>query len=128
MDGSPPRPAPTPNPAWGRAPCTHSWGLQCPRAYGLGGSLLWPPETQQAWLCSLPGAVARGKPVHWAEAAAKDGGGRQRLTTWLWTNGGAGNWAQLAGWDQPNTGFCRAGCTYKLRRWFTWMTQIPLPR
>ena len=37
--------------------------------------------------------------------------------TRLWTDGGPGNWVQLAGWGRPAQRSAGLGCTYKLRRW-----------
>ena len=99
----------------------------CPRSRGAPLLYTWRP--QRAWLCLLAPrscsgeASPLGRSCHkgWRREAAP-------LTTRLRIDGGAGNWAQLAGWDQPNTVLQGWAAHTSSGGGFTWMTQIPLPR
>lgn len=80
----------------------------CPQSRGAPLLYTWRP--QRAWLCLLAPRSGSGEASPLGRSCRK--GWRREaapLTTRLRTDGRAGNWAQLAGWDQPNTGFCRAG-------------------
>lgn len=88
MGDSSPRPASTPDPAWGRGPPAHPLGVGVPGAHTpgdfsapvptvWGGSPLYTQETSVGLAVRSPHSAALGEPVYRAEAAVKGGGGRQ---------------------------------------------------
>lgn len=130
MDGSPPRPAPTPNPAWGRAPVHTPGDFSAPVPMVSGGSPALHLETSAGLAVParpaqlLRGSQSTGPKLPQRMEAGGSATHNLALDKWWGWELGPASWVGpaehrvLQGWAAHTSS--GGG--------FTWMTQIPLPR